>query len=317
VFGSADTFLTLIYTMLSSLFRACKSQPIRTRPFFTSSFSSSTRRYATAPLPRRLASNPPPVSGTLKSRTTSSNLNDIRKLRKVELAERLYNSGNTLLYKAGGRLRAYRIRCYVGALLCVAAIQLNIHVKMFDFEELKRRGIPKFVGGIYILVGIFLSAVAAWCINRAHGQIQSIQLVKKLDSVFMEVTATRRIPFLKRRFLVTPYDMQVDSRLIAFKKVPTWMLTRDLNESSPSAVTASVIKNTARVVSRSFFHVFSAFRQFFQQTGMLSVYFTHTAGGSNTNYETLSLDMGGEYLMKEGEQDKQVLFDLTDIVHRD
>jgi len=297
--------------MLSSLFRTCRVQPIRTQPIF----SSSIRRYATEPVRRRptstgnTASRPAPASIAPSPRPTNANLNDLRKLRKIELAEKLYNDGTTLLYTAGGRLRAFRIQCYTLAALCFGAIYLNMHFKTTDVKELKRRGLSTYLAGAYVVIAVFLSAAGSWCIHRSRGQIQTIKLVKKLDSVFLEVTATRRIPFLKHRIVVRPYDMLLDSRYSDMVRIPQWMAPRKLDESSPSATTASVIRNTAAAVSRFFFHVFSAARQFFQREGILSVDFALTDAGAKQAQESLSLDAGGEY-MTEGD-DKVLLFDLT------
>ena len=308
--------------MLSSLFRTCQAPCIRGRPFLT----SSLRRYATAPPPRQTPSTRSATPGqalasaTAKRRPTAGNLNDMSKLRKIEYAEKLYNEGSVVLFRASGRLRAYRFQCYALAAVSFAAIYLNIHVDSINPEELKARGIPAFVAGAYLALGVFLMVAGNWAISRARGQIRSITLVKQLDQVFLEVTVTRRIPFLKQQVLVKPYDMIVDSRLVAMKNIPIWMVPRDVDESSPSAATASVIKGTFSAISRFFYNfVFSPAKQFFLREGILSIQLLHDNPNtqSKTISESFSLDTDGQFLSdaKGPMKDKQILFDLTTFQH--
>jgi len=299
--------------MLSSLFRTCQRQPTRGPSFFT----SRLRNYATAPLPKR---GPRAVPAS-KTRPTAANVKDLHKLRRVELAEQLYNSGSTLLYNAGGRLRAYRIQCYSLGLLCFAAIYLNLDRELMDTENLKRRGIPSFVAGFYLAAGVFLIGAGNWAIYRARGQVQTVKLVKQLDHIFLEVTATTRIPFRSHRVLVRPYDMLVDPAVVRLNRVPHWMRARKLDESSPSATTASVLQNTAKAFSRFFFHIFSAARQFFQREGIVTINLLQPKAEANTTptWESLELDLGGEYLIytAPNKPDVEILFDLTTFKHPD
>ncbi|KAK5945090.1 hypothetical protein PMZ80_002294 [Knufia obscura] len=299
--------------MISSFLRPCYVQAVRTRL----SLSPIIRHYATRkPAPAGSSSvprsTPAPAGGYYKPRPTHANLNDTRKLRQIEMAEQLYNSGTRLLYKAGGRLRMFRIQCYTLGAVCFGGIYWNMLAKTVDMDELQRRGIPKFVGITYIVVGVFLSSAGAYSINRVHGQIQTVKLIKKMDRVFLEVTATRRIPFLKRRVVVRPYDMLIDSRLVAWRKVPAWMLSGKLNESSPSAVTTSVIQNTLKAISRSCFYIFASARQFFQQAGILSIDLVQSDAKPKV-ITGLSLDMGGEYLNHSGTSEKAILWDLATV----
>lgn len=304
--------------MLSTLFRSCQAQSVRTRPFL----STSIRRYASTPPPRKTpsagsstASRPAPSIVTARSRPTSANLNHLHQLRKLELAEQYYNSGKTLLYKASGRLRAYRIQCYALACTCLAGVFTNVLAKTTDVNELKRRGIPAYVSAIYVVIGAFLTGVGVWALLAARRQITTIRLIKNMDRVFLEVTATRMIPFLKHRVLVRPPDMLVTSRVTRMKKLPQWMLSRKLDESSPSATTASVLKNTAIAFSRFFFHIFSAARQFFLREGIVSTDFVRTDPKANTTIDRLDLDLGGLYL--KDENDQELLFYLSTFKHGD
>ena len=304
--------------MLSSLFRTCQRQPVRGRLCF----GSSLRHYATAP-PKRVpptraaAPKSAPASIASRPRPTAANLNDLYKLRRVELAEQLYNSGTTLLYNAGGRLRAYRAQCYCLSVICFAAIYLNIpDLSFLSPEELRKRGIPPYLAVVYAALGFFLILAGNWTLYRAQGQIRRITLVKQLDNVFLEVTATRRIPFRSHRVLVRPYDMVVDPGVVRMNRVPRWMRARQLDESSPSATTTSVLQNTARAFSRFFFHIFSAARQFFEREGVISTTLLHPDNKSTP--ERLDLDLGGDYHMRKGPQQDpeiEVLFDLTTFQH--
>lgn len=252
---------------------------------------------------------------------TAANLNDLHKLRKVELVEKLYNSGDTLLYSSGGRLRAYRIQCWGGGLFCFALMYLNLDRELMDPENLKARGIPPWVAGLYAFLGLFLVVAGNWALFRARDQIQTIKLVKQFDHVFLQLTATTRLPFRSHRRLVRPYDIMVHPDAVRFTTVPHWMRARKLDESSPSATTASVLQNTAKAFSRFFFYIFSAVRQFFFRDGIAKIYLPPDTTESNTttNWESFDLDLLGEYLAYPAPHQSQieVLFDLTTFKHPD
>lgn len=90
--------------------------------------------------------------------------------------------------------------------------------------------------------------------------------------------------------------------------MPQRLIPRAPSESSPSAFTAGVIRETFKTISRSFFHIFDAFGAYFLRRGMYDIEIEQEIEGKKKT-EKYTMDVAGMYLM-----DREEVPALWDIV---
>lgn len=143
---------------------------------------------------------------------------------------------------------------------------------------------------------------------KSWNHIHSIDLVQKSSSVFMQVTVRSGFPFVKRRLIIQPQDMVVDSRFITAYGLPAILVPAAPSESSPSAFTAGVLRETLKSFSKFFYSIFDAARVFFSEEGIIKIDIMQEKKGEKRTNKYF-LDAAGLFLQ---EKDKIILWDLVD-----
>lgn len=273
----------------------------------------SIRRYATtrtSSIPKPKLVKPISRSGVSRPPPTSGDLGTASKLVKIGLAERAYDAGTRLVYRAPHRLTFFRLQSWLLAGLATGVIGWFFVDRMFDASMWKSRGIsyPRVHQAMYTIIGAFLAGVAGICVYRPGGHIHAIKLVKEADAVFLQLSVRTRLPFIKSRLMVQPYNLLIHPRLAAMRDIPDWMLSRAPNESSPSAFTLGVLANSSRAISRFFFSIFASARQFFLQEGIIQVGLLKEEAGKRHVLTGFYLDADGQYFVQ---NKSQLLLDMA------
>lgn len=280
-------------------------------PSFRSVLFASVRRYATPSTNVPPSPPPRPSPAKVARAVTRRRTVDADNYKKLNKAEALFNANHELLYRAPKRLTTFRIQSWFLASACVGYLSYSLYYRLNDYKAWKERDhpYPKFLAAANVATNMIIIAAGYLFIYRVGGHIHSIQLVKRLDQVFMQVTTRSRFPFLKKHVVAQPYNFRVGDSIVHQRRVPDWMLTRDINESSPSAAILSVIINTARAVPRLVHNMFTSVWQLVAQEGIVHVALVD----ENSAQIRLSMDVEGQYL-RDGQSD--ALWDIVTITSR-
>lgn len=272
------------------------------------------RGYATArpppkaPLRRPPPSKPPPYAQTAARPPSSAGLKSTT--WKTHNAERLFNLGDRTLYQSSKRTTFFRVFAF--SLTGVSALGITYFFSsgLLDLKTYEEMGHdhPIAVPIAFAVVSLFLGAAAAWSLLRTWNHIHSIKLVKQSGNVLLQVNVRSGIPFLKRSLIIPPQQILVDSNFIATYNMPSLLVPRAPSETSPSAFTAGIIRETMKNISRFFYAIFDGARIFFSQEGVLTVEIQQEKKGVEST-ERYFMDAGALYLQ---EHDKIVLWDLVD-----
>lgn len=310
---------SMLCTSRGNLFRAGRilsgARTIQTRFPTTPSFIS-LRSYAATRPPASVKGAPRPSPNIAQPRRTpprpnTYGIDEIRRLRKIDLAEQLYKSGDKLLYQSTNRTTRFRLTSWGLSFLCGAGIFYFWQNNLLDLEYFKAIGHdhPNLVLFAFATTSIFLGAALGWAFKKSMNNVDRLDLVQKSGAVFVQITVRRPVPFLKRSFVVRPQDVVVDDRVVAMMSIPESLLASAPSESSPSAFTWGVIRESLRSVSRFFYNIFDSARVFFSQEGIISIDVS-TQKGDKTKVERYFMDAGGLYFHHE--EKKIALWELVE-----
>lgn len=281
--------------------------------YSSTSIAFSSRGYATSrpppKNPRRrdhVAKPPSPVRSAGRPPIAVS---DNSPARRIQYAERIFTAGDRTLYRSTSRTTFFRV--FAWSLSTIAAAGLIYHwqsglLDINTFKDLKHE-YPVVVHGAFILTSVFLGAALGWTVMRSWNHVHSIDLVQKAGSTLLQVTVRSGIPFVKRRVTIPPQRMVVDARFVAAYGLPAMLVPAAPSESSPSAFTAGVLRETMKAFSRFFYSIFDGARIFFSSEGIITVEIKdESRPDRSTKY---FIDASALYLQ---EQDKIVLWDIID-----
>lgn len=288
----------------SNVFRA------HTRPSINSNITSP-RGYATSKLPSasKIPPRPPRPSAAQPPRIPIKNLDVNTNWKRTQLAENLFKQGDRILYQSVRRTTFFRVNSWLlgaGAALGIATIWANGFLDPKTFQKTGNR-FAKYLPIAYTIVGVFLGSLLgiAWTRTRFH--VHSIALVQHSAKVLLQIHYRSAFPFVKRSFVVEPYNLSTSAGFPNATKIPQRLLPRAPSESSPSEFTAGVIRETFKTISRSFFHLTDAFAAYFLRRGMYDIEIEQEVKGVNKT-EKYIMDATGMYLM---ERDVPVLWDIV------
>lgn len=228
--------------------------------------------------------------------------------RKIQYAERLYNAGDRILYQSTSNTTFFRAFAY--SLTTLAALGITSlwaagFLQLDTFRDLGHES-PVLVYTAFTITGFFLSAAASWALVKTWGHVHKIDLVQQSGSIFLQVTVRSGIPFAKRRLVIAPQKMVVDYRFVAPYGLPSSLIPVAPSETSPSAFTAGVLRETMKSFSRFFYSIFEAARVFFSQEGIITVETTEEKKGKKRT-EKYYLDASAPFLL---ENEKPVLWEI-------
>ena len=273
---------------------------------FRSFNTLSLRRYASSAAPRQPRYAPPskPPSG--------ADLRQASRLQGVKLIEQLYNASERNLYQAPTRLATFRFQSWL-----LATIGFT-YVCGATLSGMTSPGYWKSVGHTYptaiacshIAFNAVWFGVSLLCLLRIRNQIHSVNIIKQADSAFVKVSVRRLAPFFQRHIVLRPFDIQIDGRAVASTRIPDWMVAQKLNESSPSAASASVILNTFRAMFRPVYYFFASQVQFLRQEGIVDIGLSVEENGSRKIQKGYRIDLSGDFL---SEDEQAILYKVATV----
>lgn len=227
------------------------------------------------------------------------------------MAEKLFNSGDKILYQSTRRTTNFRVNAWMLSSLALLGLGYFYSNRLLDINYYREIGHdhPILVCVAFSTTSFFLAAAATWTFKKSLNHVDSIELVQKSSAVFLQVTYRRFIPFLKKSFIIRPSDMVVDGRYVVMMSIPEFLHPNPPSETSPSAFTYGVIRETLKSVSRFFYQIFDSARAFFSQEGIISADMKEVKDGKEKTTEYY-MDAGGLYLQQNG---KIALWDLVEL----
>ncbi|KAJ9662640.1 hypothetical protein H2198_001312 [Neophaeococcomyces mojaviensis] len=279
-------------------------------------FAPSLRQYATAKSAKAGARislpKPPskPSSGGFSAPSavrmpSSQDLNRIERLRKVDLVEKLYNSGTKQLYLAPPRLTIFRFQSYLIAAIITMMVLTYQKYNLLDPEEFTRRGLSKILYPAYLLIATVLGCLGGICIYRTRGLVHAINLVQQHGQVFLKITERSVIPFRKTSFLVRPYNLYLHRKFVEASSLPEYAF-------NPPAGQTTVISAVFNAFTRFFAQLWSATRLLVSSDGTMTIEINEDEAEKKKTALGFQLDVTGNFELhtnRDGQQDP-VLWEL-------
>lgn len=182
---------------------------------------------------------------------------------------------------------------------------------MLDYRvTVKERGLSRAVFAGLWMSALFCCLVPVFLIRYAGGNVHAIDLIKRSDQVFLQLSIRGTLPFYKYKRTIRPYDIRADLRTVAWRNIPAWMISKKLNESSPSAAIGSAIASIPTQVARGFWHIYGATKQLFEQAGIVKLDFVVTEG-KEERIERYNIDLDGEYVFLSNDLHKPAIWEMV------
>ena len=198
------------------------------------------------------------------------NARTAQNIQKQNLARYLYDSGETLLYKAPSHAGFLTATFLCGSMCLIGAVATS-STELWKVQE----GLPWWVNTANRLGIICFAFLGGWIVLRATRHITSIKLMLKDDRVKMLVTVRRMIPlpFVPSKKLVTePVDFILPSRMVAQLAIPTWL------DNQGTEISGSLSSRIVKRISLSLWTFFAGMRKVFTHEGFLDVAINGTNG---------------------------------------
>lgn len=272
----------------------------------------SLRGYATAKPPSapKISPRPPRPSAIKPPRIQVKNTDVNTDWKRAQLAEKLYKDGERILYQSGRRTSFFRVNSWLlgGAAAFGIATFYGGGLTYPKTHQETGNKYASYVAASYTVSCAVFGAVLAIAWNRTRFHVHSIALVQHSAKVLLQITHRSAFPFVKRSFVVEPYHLSTSAAFPNATKLPQRLFPEDPSESSPSAFTAGVIRETLKTISRSFFYIWDAFAAYFLRRGMYDIEVEREIKGQKKT-EKYIMDAAGMYLMDR--EDVPALWDIV------
>lgn len=318
-----DTHLALrlsVFVLLFNMFCSAFRTRIVGRNFpqlYQQHIGSISRRYITRTTQLRLPVQPPkplPSGGYAapKRPPTQQELAGLGRLAKIEVIEKLFHSGVKILYRAPARLAIFRFQNFILAAVLVGAVLTYQKFGLLDLEEFKRRGMPRIIYFLYMVIAAFMCGIAGILLYRTRNHVHAISLVERSNQIFLNITTRGLIPFAKSDVLALPENLVLRSKLVAPQSMP--------ESGATGAPEQSSVTKAALNAPRRFLKDFTAASHcFFTNEGLIGLDILEPDAGKDAkNDDTGSaykLDISGEWQVRK-DGDLPVLFDIARVEHR-
>jgi hypothetical protein len=211
---------------------------------------------------------------------TASNAQTAQNLQKENLAKYLFDSGETLLYKAPSHA-GFLTATFLTGTMCLFGAVATSSTELWKAQA----GLPWWINTANRLGIMCFAFLGGWIVLRATRHITSIKLMRKDDRVRMLVTVRRMIPlpFVPPKQIVTnPVDFVLPSRMVAQLSIPRWLDIQGPEIMGPLPL--RIIKR----ISLALWTFFAGMRKVFTHEGFLDVTIKGTKG-------VWKLDTAGEF----------------------
>jgi len=199
-----------------------------------------------------------------------SNARTAQNIQKQNLARCLYDSGETLLYKAPSHA-GFLTATFLSGSMCLIGAVATSSTELWK----QQAGLPWWINTANRLGIICFAFLGGWIVLRATRHITSIKLMLKDDRVKMLVTVRRMIPlpFVPSKKLVTdPVDFILPSRMVAQLAIPKWL------DNQGTEFSGSLSSRIVKHISLTLWTYFAGMRKVFTHEGFLDVTINGTKG---------------------------------------
>ncbi|KAJ9612012.1 hypothetical protein H2200_003607 [Cladophialophora chaetospira] len=260
----------------SSASTAAKTSPAHPRP---------KGQPIQSPIPksnRPARSRPPPSIITQDSAVPTRNATALglselppELARKQWYAQKLYESGRTMIYRPPSHFGIYTASWLMGGSALITASALA-YTNLWAFGVESDH--PTIVAVAYRVAIVVFSALGWFMIMRSWRIIKSIDLVSVDGLVKMAVQVRRPLPFLKPKvYLVAPHQFQFERKFVQQMEYPDFMLDEEVAGTEgrpPSSLSSSI----GRAISRGMFYIFASTKRIMTLEGFMWVSLEGTGG---------------------------------------
>ena len=196
--------------------------------------------------------------------------------RKQWYAQKLYDSGQTAIYRSPSHIGIYAASWLMGG-SAVTIAGLLAYANLWVWEV--NTGLHWIVPTAHRCGIIVFSAMGWLVIMRSLRIIKSIDLVSVDGIVKMAVQVRRPLPFLRtKEYLIAPHRFQMDQKFVQQMEYPEWMRDDEAAPDPEAAPSRGLLSGIGRAISQAIYYPFASTRRLMTLEGFMWVSFEGTSG---------------------------------------
>ena len=196
--------------------------------------------------------------------------------RKQWYAQKLYDAGQTVVYRPPSHLGIYAAASVMGgSAITVAGFLAYTNIWAWETDT----GLPWFVPVAHRLGIIVFSAVGWLMIMRSWRIIKAIDLVSVNGIVKMAVQVRRPLPFLRpKEFLIAPYQFRMDPKFVQQMEYPEYLREDEGGSPAEKPLARGTFASIGRAISQAIYYPFASTRRLMTLEGFMWVDFAGSNG---------------------------------------